>query len=342
LIWSLALELKWQRRFCGFNRNDGENAMLEKGFWKILLVPFSVLVVSNLIAAQRKPIVAAKPAARLLIVKTEPNAAVWLNEIRRGTTDSTGVLKIEPVGAGAKRLRVRAVGFAEKTQIIPATSASGEIKIALMKITDKAEISFQQAEFLRESPKDPADRRKAVELYRQALKLRPRFAAAHTGLARVLADLNEIDEALEEVKAARRDSTNFAEASVVEGRIYRSESVADFDKAAKSFRRAIAESKDSLPEAHSGLALALRDKEDYAAAIAEFKIAIAKFADTEPILYQLLGETYEKAGNKKKAVAAYEKFVRLAPKSPAAVAVRSIIEQLKRQPNKDTLELLPQ
>jgi len=56
-----------------------------------------------------------------------------------------------------------------------------------------------------------------------------------------------------------------------------------------------------------------------------------------------LGETYEQAGRKKEAVAAYEKYLQLAPTSNMAAAIRSIIEQLKNQQNQgDTVELMPQ
>ncbi|HEX7723075.1 MAG TPA: hypothetical protein VF397_13010, partial [Pyrinomonadaceae bacterium] len=70
----------------------------------------------------------------------------------------------------------------------------------------------------------------------------------------------------------------------------------------------------------------------YELAAREFKIAIDQLADTEPIIYQLLGAAYEKAGNNTSAVAAYENYLRLAPNGSLAPAVRSIIEQLKSQP----------
>jgi tetratricopeptide (TPR) repeat protein len=129
---------------------------------------------------------------------------------------------------------------------------------------------------------------------------------------------------------------------VVEGRIYRAESVADPDNAIKAFRRAIRESKSFNPEAHTGLALAYRDKEDYAAAVNEFKIAINQLADTEPIVYQLLGETYDQMQRPKEAIAAYEKYLELAPNSTQAQAIRSIVEQLKRKEKGESIELLPQ
>lgn len=309
--------------------------------FKFIVFAFVFLFPASAVFAQKKQTVAKPAPARSITIVTEPKAIVWLNEVRRGTTDENGRLKIEKISAGSHVLRVRANGFSEKIQTISAAQ-SGEIKISLTPTTDEAELAFQEAEALRESPKDRSDREKSIELYRKALKLRPKFPLAHTGLARVLADLNEYDAALEEIKEARKDNPAFAEASVVEGRIYRAESVADYDNAIKSFRRAIRESKGALPEAYSGLALALKDKGDYAAAAAEFKTAIVKFADTEPILYQFLGETYYQMKRKAEAIAAYEKFLKLAPNHNEASATRSIIEQLKKQNSTDTLELMPQ
>lgn len=296
-------------------------------------------VTGDCLAQKRQTATASKPAtARSIIVVTEPKAFVWIDEIRRGTTDEKGQLKIEKLAAGTRKLRVRAVGFAEKTQtLLPAQK--GEVKVELAKTTDEAELAFQQAEQLRESGKEE-NKKRAIELYKKALQLRPKFAEAHIGWARTI-ETTDPDAALEQIAAARKNRPVFAEASTVEGRIYRESS--DFENAVKSFKRAIREANNFQPEAHTGLALTYKDQENHTAAIAEFKIALAQLADSEPIVYQLLGETYEQAGRKKEAIAAYEKFLQLSPNSNQASAVRSIIEQLKNQQNQGgTVELMPQ
>ena len=48
------------------------------------------------------------------------------------------------------------------------------------------------------------------------------------------------------------------------------------------------------------------------------------------MIYQLLGAAYERAQKYPEAVAAYEKYLELAPNGSLAPALRSIIEQLKR------------
>jgi tetratricopeptide (TPR) repeat protein len=259
---------------------------------------------------------------------TEPNAIVWIDEVRRGTTDGGGNLIQVKVGSGAHTLRVRANGFKEVS--MPLTAAQrGEVRVRLLRTNDEAELSFQQADAARETARDDAARQKAVELYRRTLILRSSFAAAHVGLARVLLDLNDTNGALAEIEAARRDRPAYPEASAVEGRIYRD--TGQTDDAIGSFNRAIRESRGFQPEAHVGIGRVYEDKGKYDLAAREFQIAIDQLSDTEPVIYQLLGAAHEKAGNNKEAILAYENYLRLAPNGSLAPAVRSIVEQLRSQ-----------
>jgi tetratricopeptide (TPR) repeat protein len=200
--------------------------------------------------------------------------------------------------------------------------------VKLVRTNDQAALAFQQAEDAREKSRDDAARQNAAELYRAALKLRPANAAAHVGLARVLLDLNQYEAALTEIDLARRSRPVYAEASAVEGRINRE--AAFTDDAIRSFRRSIKEGRGFQPEAHVGLARVFEDKGQYAEAIVEFRKAIDQLSDSEPIIYQLLGAAYEKQQNYKDAVVAYEKYLALAPNGSLAPAIRSIIEQLRR------------
>ncbi len=148
------------------------------------------------------------------------------------------------------------------------------------------------------------------------------------GLARVLLDLNEYQKALSEIDAARRGRPVYPEASAVEGRINRE--AAFNEEAINSFRRSIREAKGFQPEAHVGLARVFEDKGQYTEAIAEYRKAIDQLSDSEPVIYQLLGAAYEKQQKYKDAVAAYEKYLQLAPNGSLAPAIRSIIDQLRR------------
>ena len=266
--------------------------------------------------------------ARTLTIVTEPNAVVWIDEIRRGATDAGGMLAPVRVSSGAHTLRARANGFKEITMPLPATQR-GEVKVRLVRTTDEAELAFQQSETARETARDDEGRQKAADLYRHTLKLRPAFPAAHVGLARVLLDLNDTNGALAEIEAARRYRAVYPEASAVEGRIYREGG--QTDEAVGAFNRAIRESHGFQPEAHVGIGRVYEDKGQYELAAREFQIAINQLSDTEPVIYQMLGAAFEKSGNNKEAIAAYQNYLRLAPNGSLAPAVRSIVEQLKTQ-----------
>ena len=266
--------------------------------------------------------------SRPVTILSEPDAVVWIDEIRRGVTDSGGRLADLKITTGAHSLRVRANGFKQATTSIAATQR-GEIKVALVRTTDPAELAFQKAETARETARDEAARQNAADLYRQALKLRA-DAGAHLGLARVLLDLNDTDRALAEITAARRTRPVYPEASAVEGRIYRE--TGQTDEAIGAFNRAIRESRGFQPEAHVGAGRVYEEKGQWELAAREFQIAVSQLSDTEPIIYQLLGAAYEKTGKIREAIEAYENYLRLAPKGSQATAVRSIVEQLKLQP----------
>ena len=267
----------------------------------------------------------AQPAA--LTITTEPNAAIWVDEVRRGNTDASGKLALTRLSPGRHTVRVRANGFKETTAaLLPGRRT---LAVKLLPTTDKAELLFQQAETAREQARDDDARKAAADTYREAIKLRPAFPAAHVGLARVLFDLNEFKEAHAAIEAARRTKPIYPEASAVEGRIYREEAFAD--DAMRSFRRAIREGNGFQPEAHVGLARVYEDQGYYSTAAFELRKAIEQLSDSEPVIYQMLGAAYEKTNNPKEAVAAYEKYLQLAPNGSYAAAIRSIIEQLKRE-----------
>jgi tetratricopeptide (TPR) repeat protein len=272
---------------------------------------------------------AQSPPARTITIVSEPKAVVWIDEIRRGIADDQGTLSSLKVSPGAHSLRVRATGFKEVSMPITALQR-GQISVPLVRTTNQAELLFQKAENARDAAKDDASRQAAADLYRQAIKLRPSFGVAQVGLARVLSDMNDTNGALAAIEAARAARPNFAEASAVEGRIFRE--TGQTDDAIGAFNRANREAHGVQPEAHVGIGRLYEDKGEYELAAREFKIAIDQLFESEPIIYQLLGAANEKIGNSRDAIVAYENYLRLAPDGSQASAVRSIVEQLKSQP----------
>ncbi|MBA3784342.1 MAG: tetratricopeptide repeat protein [Acidobacteria bacterium] len=302
-----------------------------------------ILKIFCLIGLFASTVSAQKPATtqatRTITVITEPNAIVWLDDLRRGTTDESGKLIIKPVTAGAHKLRVRADGFKETSQNLTAAQKD-DVKIALVKTTDQAELTFQEAERL-----STTDREKAIAAYRKAISLRPKYAEANLALARVLSASSDNEGALKAIAAAKKARLNYAEASAVEGRIYVSEG--DEKKAIAAFKRAITEGKGFQPEAQTGLGLLYKDKAEafgstgdfeseeanYMLAVGYFKKAVSQLAGAPDAItiYQFLGLAFEKMKKFNEAIAVYEEFLRVFPDSNEATAVKSFIIQLKKQ-----------
>jgi tetratricopeptide (TPR) repeat protein len=280
---------------------------------------------------------AQKSSLRDITVMTEPNATVWIDDVNYGKTDDGGKLALRTFPAGTHKIRVRANGFKEVSQsLLPAQK--GDLRIALVKTTDAAELAFQQAEA--ETDKD-----KAVELYEKAIKLRPKYAEAQLGMARVLLDLNDTDGAFKAIAAARRARIGYAEASAVEGRVYKADSKED--KAIASFKRAVTEGKGVQPEALTGLGLLYKDraesfgasndfeneKQNYLLAAVELKKAVPQLAGSPDaiVIYQQLGDCYERAKMYQEAIKVYQEFLSGFPDANEAETFRSFIVQLQKR-----------
>jgi tetratricopeptide (TPR) repeat protein len=270
------------------------------------------------------------------VIKTEPNASVWLNGVLYGKTDAGGQLTIKSTPAGVQKVRVRAGGFKEITK--PMTG--GTMQIALTKTTDEAELAFQEAERLA-----GVDRAKAAEAFRRVIKFKPSFVDAYIGLARTLSDAGDFEGANSAIRSATKIAPQNAEAAAVDGRIQRLSG--DDAKAIAAFKRAIAIGGGFQPEAYTGLAMLFQDRaeaagadgdmtgeaKNYEEAAKNFSIAVKQLGTSvdAPTIYQLLGLVYEKQKKYKEAIALYQSFLRLFPNSAEASAVESFIVQLKKQ-----------
>lgn len=279
-----------------------------------------------------------KSVFRSIIVVSEPNSVVWLDGVRFGKTDKDGRLAIKTVSAGPHSIRIRADGFKEKLQSLTAAQ-KGEVKIVLVKTTDQAELSFQEAERF-----TTVDREKAIAAYRKAIKERLSYPEAYLGLARVLLDSGDTEEAAKAIASARKLRPAYSEASAVDGRIQK-ESGAE-TKAIAAFKRAIMEGKGFQPEAYAGLGLLYKEKAETAGNSGDFDGENTNFTESAKylktalkqlsgapdamVIYQLLGLIYERQKRYTDAIALYEEFLRIFPDAAEATAVRSYIVQLKK------------
>lgn len=275
---------------------------------------------------------------RSITIMSEPETTVFIDSIRYGRTDKSGKLTVRTLAPGRHILRIRADGFKETEK--PLALTQGEVKVALVKTSDPAELAFQEAERLATQ-----DREKAADAYRKAIKLRPGYAAAYVGLARVLSDNSDYDGALKAIRDLRRTSPQNAEASAVEGRIYRDSG--DEEKAIAAFKRAITQGRGFQPEAYTGLGLIYKEraetagaggnfadeKSNYNEAAKNLSVALKQLsgAPDAAVLYQLLGLVYERQKRFEEAIRLYNEFLAVFPDSNDAPAVRSFIEQIKKQ-----------
>src|SRR5690349_23224534 len=116
----------------------------------------AVVVALLFLAAQ------ATRAQTALTITTEPNAIVWIDEIRRGTTDASGKLTLNKVSAGRHSVRVRANGF--KESVSPLLPGRRTLAVKLVPTADEAELKFQEAETAREKARDQQSQQKAADL----------------------------------------------------------------------------------------------------------------------------------------------------------------------------------
>ena len=280
-----------------------------------------------------------KPDLRSITVITEPNATVWIDDMRFGTTDDKGRLRIASVPPGIRSLRVRAQGFSEVRRSLPAT-VKGDVTVALTRTTDEAELAYQAAEVA-----TTIDREKAIAEYQRAVSLRANFPAAHLGLARMYSETGDHEKALKAVRTAKRLKPGYAEASAVEARLLKE--TGGEDKAIAMFKRAITEGHGFQPEAYTGLGLLYKDraeesggggdydgeKTNYAEAAKNLGIAVKQLGSAPDaiVVMQLLGLIYERQEKFTEAIRLYEEFLRLFPDSSEAGAVESFIVQIKKQ-----------
>lgn len=305
----------------------------------LVLAVIMVMAASPDSNAQVKRPVAATIQYRNLTIVTEPGAAVWIDGVLYGKTDKEGSLAVRTISVGTLTLRVRADGFREKLQPLTATQ-KGEIKITLVKTTDEAELTFQEAERL-----SLLDREKAVAAYKKAVKLRPAYPEAYLAMARTQADMGDLEDALRSLTAARKLRPGYAEASAVEGRVQRE--YGEEEKAIALFKRAINEGKGYQPEAYTGLGLLYKDRAETAGGTGNFdkellnyneaaknlKVSIKQLSGSPDamVIMQLLGLIYERQQKLAEAIAVYEEFLRIFPDANEATAVRSFVVQLRKQ-----------
>jgi len=150
-------------------------------------------------------------------------------------------------------------------------------------------------------------RARAMDAYREALRLEPSYPLAHNYYGRVLADMGQHDQAAAEYEQALRLLPRFAEASNNLG-LTRVEQ-GQFDHAREAFATAL-RLNPSFVQARNNLAIVYARQGDYAHAIAEFEEVVRQTpasAESQMNLASALAD----AGRKQDALAHFETAARL-------------------------------
>jgi tetratricopeptide (TPR) repeat protein len=161
---------------------------------------------------------------------------------------------------------------------------------------------------------DKGEREEAIQEYRTAIALDPKFAQAHNNLGLAMYDKGEREEAIQEYRTAIRLDPKDAKAHVNLGNALYVKG--DLEEAIQEFRTAIRlDPKDA--KAHSNLGSALAAKGEREEAIQEFRTTIAldpKFAQA----HNNLGLAMYDKGEREEAIQEYRTAIRLDPKNAQA------------------------
>jgi tetratricopeptide (TPR) repeat protein len=298
----------------------------------------AALAVAILIALLAAPAKAQSTQYRVVTISSQPDSTVWVDGVQYGKTDKSGTLQIKTIAPGMHTLRIRADGFKERSQPLAATQR-GELSILLTKTTDEAEVAFQDGERL-----TTQDREKSADAYRKAIKLRPNYPEAYVGLARVLLDAGNTNEAKTAILQARRLRPIYPEATAVEGRIHKENG--DEAKAIAAFKRAITDGHGFQPEAYAGLGILYKEKAENSAGTGDYDAETTNYDEATKylrsalkqlsgapdaiVIYQLFGLIFERQKKYADAIVTYEEFLRIFPDVPEATAVRSFILQIRK------------
>ncbi len=312
-LLSIVSDRSWVRPF---NAAPRPSPLAPRPYAFILLVIFATLTFAQ------------APGTSSVDIKTTPDAVIWVDHLRYGAVPATGEFTIANLRPGNHSVRARLKG---KHEVSKAFSLSANerraISIDLSVPADKAELLFQGAEELRESGKH-AD---AIVRYKAAIKLRPRgLIGARLGIARSMQVTDQYSEAFAHLEAAMREAGGpLPEAHSISGNLKRAQGFAD--AAIKSYETALAQARGNWPEAHTGLALVNQDRNQLGETIYHLNLAIMQSNNTQPVLYFLLANVFEREARLKEAVDAYEKYLALVPEGAQSASARSIVKQLRRE-----------
>jgi tetratricopeptide (TPR) repeat protein len=290
------------------------------------------LMIGGVSAAQKKTTTAATGKGEIEIATPSSESVVWIDGVSRGKVGNSRKFAAS-IPAGSHQVRVRTVGFEDwNRQVVVSSARPADVLVTQTRLNNNdALLHLQKGDAFRENNQQD----QAVDEYHIAIQQRNgTYPEAYIGLSRSLFARGGSEDAEEAAKTAIKQKPTSAEAHTVLANLYRH--LGDYDTAAKEYEESIKLARGFSPEGHTGLALTYKEIDRIPDAIREMQIGIKQNADTEPLLYYLIGDLYEKQQDNAKAVAAYETYLRLAPDGKLATALKSMIPQMKKDIQVDT------
>jgi len=191
---------------------------------------------------------------------------------------------------------------------------------------DRKLIQAQATMAVAEELYDHGDYDKAIEQWREAIKLDPGLAKAHYSLGIALRGKNQLTEALVELReAVRLDPRNAAAFADLGDTLQEN---GDLDGALSAYHSSLALVPNSAL-VRNNLGYVLVRKQNLDGAIAEWHEA-TRIDPKYPAPFGNLGEALATKGDTKGAIIAYERFLELVPTdAPASAEVRQRLDKLK-------------
>lgn len=170
------------------------------------------------------------------------------------------------------------------------------------------------------------DAKKAIEAFKAALAVYPRFLLALNELSALYVNINELEKAQEALATALSNEPNNATLRLNYGYVLLLRE--QFADAERELRQAV-RSNDNSPAAHSYLGLVLTRLGRFDEAEKELRRAIGLGGGPGITAHRYLGALYGEKGEFGKAIAELETYIKLAPNARDVEQVRAKIKELQ-------------
>ncbi len=157
------------------------------------------------------------------------------------------------------------------------------------------------------------DYAKAIECYKESVRLKPNCAEAHFNLGFSYRDLGDNEKAIESFKEAIRIRPDYAKAHYNLGTAYRE--LGRHQEAIEAYKQALRIEPD-VADVHCGLGIAYGKLGRYQEAIEAYKQAI--IIEPDQYLYYRLAAVYDKLGHHQESLEAYKQATRIKPDDASA------------------------